>query len=287
VGEPRSGRGAVQGHRAALPERARRVLVQLLAFLAISSCDLRSTDLDGKDHQAAGALAADPECFLPTAPYQPGRCSLSTPQLCQNVKNFLAAVGVTRNTVRAAERAVRAPYLHLAERRRGGAALRPAQRARLRDRFRRGPYPDELGLEFTYIGDVPYANADVESGITRTDELNFAVSVDRPTFVRLVNADRAILFNTQWFVSYLPDYQRGFTANGPVNVFFTFAISTGYDQDRVIPQLLTVYEFASRSGGVLPSLEYRFTDSLSMTVGMLYFFGRTELSDMAVQEVSP
>jgi hypothetical protein len=50
---------------------------------------------------------------------------------------------------------------------------------------------------------------------------------------------------------------------------------------------LTVYEFASRSGGVLPSLQYRFTDSLSATIGMLYFFGRTELSDMAVQEVSP
>ena len=96
-----------------------------------------------------------------------------------------------------------------------------------------------------------------------------------------------MLFNTQWFVSYLPDYHDGFTVNGPVNVFFTFAMSTGYYQDRVIPQLLTVYEFASRSGGVLPSVEYRFTDSLSVTVGMLYFFGRTELSDMAVQEISP
>ncbi|MGH7338083.1 MAG: hypothetical protein ACREI7_10915, partial [Myxococcota bacterium] len=40
-----------------------------LAFLAISSCDLRSKDLDGQDHDASGALAADPECFLPTAPY--------------------------------------------------------------------------------------------------------------------------------------------------------------------------------------------------------------------------
>jgi hypothetical protein len=32
-----------------------------------------------------------------------------------------------------------------------------------------------------------------------------------------------VLFNTQWFVSYLPDYRDGFTVNGPVNVFFTFA----------------------------------------------------------------
>ena len=117
-----------------------------LTFLAITSCDLRSKDLDGKNHDATGALAADPECFLPTAPYEPGRCSLSTPQLCANVKSFLAAVGVTRNTVRAAgnERFGRRTFIWHS-RRRGGAALRPAQRARLRDRLRRGPHPDELG----------------------------------------------------------------------------------------------------------------------------------------------
>ena len=144
-----------------------------------------------------------------------------------------------------------------------------------------------MGVEFTWVEGVPYADADVESGISNSDELNFAVSVDRPTFLRFANADRPVLFNTQWFVGYLPDYHHGFTVNGPVNVFFTFAMSTGYYQDRLIPQLLTVYEFASRSGGVLPSVEYRFTDSLAITAGVLYFFGRTELSDMAVQEVSP
>jgi hypothetical protein len=143
------------------------------------------------------------------------------------------------------------------------------------------------GLEFTWVEGVPYANADVESGISDSDEFNFAVSVDRPTFLRFANADRPVLFNTQWFVRYLSDYHQGFAVNGPVNVFFTFAASTGYYQDRLIPQLLTVYEFASRSGAVVPSLEYRLTDSLSVTAGMLYFFGRTELSDMAVREVSP
>ncbi len=259
-----------------------------LAFLAITSCDLRSKDLDGADHDANGALAADPECFLPTAPYQPGRCSLSTPQLCANVKSFLAAVGTTRNTVRAAgnERFGRRTFIWHSG---GEVVLRYDQHNVLGGAvdFAEDRTQTSWGLEFTWIEGVPYGNADVPSGISETDELNFAVSVDRPTFVRLLNADRPVLFNTQWFVSYLPDYRDGFTVNGPVNVFFTFAMSTGYYQDRLIPQLLTVYEFASRSGGVLPSVEYRFTDSLSVTVGMLYFFGRTELTDMAVQEISP
>ena len=259
-----------------------------LAFLAISSCDLRSKDLDGKDHQSAGALAADPECFLASAPYEPGRCSLSTPQLCANVKNFLAAVGVTRNTVRAAgnERFGRRTFIWHSG---GEVVLRYDQHNVLGGAldFAEDHTQTSWGLEFTWIEGVPYADANALAGRSDSDELNFAVSVDRPTFVRWLNADRAVLFNTQWFLSYLPDYRSGFTVNGPVNVFFTFAVSTGYDQDRVIPELLTVYEFASRSGGVLPSLQYRFTDSFSATVGLLYFFGRTELSDMAVQEVAP
>ena len=259
-----------------------------LAFLAISSCDRRSVDLDGKDHQSDEALAADPECFLPTAPYQPGRCSLSTPQLCSNVKNFLAAVGVTRNTVRAAgnERFGRRTFIWHSG---GEVVLRYDQHNVLgfATDFAEDHTQTSWGFEFTWVDGVPYSDADAPNGISHTDELNFAVSVDRPTFVRFLNADRPVLFNTQWFVTYLSDYQRGFTANGPVNAFFTFAMSTGYYQDRVIPELLTVYEFASRSGGVVPSLQYRFTDALSLTVGMLYFFGRTQMSDMAVQEVSP
>jgi hypothetical protein len=259
-----------------------------LQFLAISSCDLHTKDLDGKDHDANGALAADPECFLPTAPYQPGRCSLSTPQLCANVKNFLAAVGVTRNTLRAAgnERFGRRTFIWQS----GGEVVLRYDRHNVlgfATDFAEDRTQTSWGVEFTWVDGVPYADADAPSGISNSDELNFAVSVDRPTFLRFVNADRPVLFNTQWFMSYLPDYRNGFTVNGPVNVFFSFAMSTGYYQDRLIPQLLTVYEFASRSGGVLPSVEYRLTDSLSVTAGVLYFFGRTELSDMALQEVSP
>jgi hypothetical protein len=62
---------------------------------------------------------------------------------------------------------------------------------------------------------------------------------------------------------------------------------TGYFQDRVNPQFVTVYDFNSKSGGLLPSLQYRFTESFSVTVGMLWFFGRTELKDMPVQEFGP
>jgi len=70
-------------------------------------------------------------------------------------------------------------------------------------------------------------------------------------------------------------------------VLFTFAMFTGYFQDRVLPQLVTVFDFNSTSGGILPSLQYRFTESFSATVGMLYFFGKEQLADMPINEIGP
>jgi hypothetical protein len=62
---------------------------------------------------------------------------------------------------------------------------------------------------------------------------------------------------------------------------------TGYFQDRVQPQLVTVFDFNSQSGALLPSMQYRFTESFSVTIGTLYFFGHTELKDMPVRDFAP
>ncbi len=62
---------------------------------------------------------------------------------------------------------------------------------------------------------------------------------------------------------------------------------TGYFQDRVLPTLITVYDFKSASGGVLPSMQYRFTEAFSATIGMLYFFGHQQLTDMPINEIGP
>jgi hypothetical protein len=70
-------------------------------------------------------------------------------------------------------------------------------------------------------------------------------------------------------------------------VLFTFAVQTGYYQDRLMPQFVTVFDFLSQSGGVLPSLQYRFTESFSLSVGLMWFFGRTQLVDMPLRGLAP
>jgi hypothetical protein len=102
VGQPRPVAELFAGTAQLFQNELAAFSYNFVTFLAITSCDLRSKDLDGQNHEPRARSPPIPSASCPTAPYQPGRCSLSTPQLCANVKSFLAAVGVTRNTLRAA-----------------------------------------------------------------------------------------------------------------------------------------------------------------------------------------
>jgi hypothetical protein len=262
-----------------------------LLFLASSSCNERSDDLDGLDHSvpdAPTALRADPTCFDANRPWTPGRCSFASPQFCSNVKGFMGAAGVRRNTVRAGGNGAYGRRTFVWQ---GGGEIVLTYEQRnvlgLSSDFAEDVTKTNWGVEFTWIEDVPFTDNDSVTGITFTDAYNLTVSVDRPTFINFLNPNRTFFFNSQWFFNYLPDYNKGFTSNGNYNVLFTFAMFTGYFQDRVLPQLVTVYDFHSRSGGLLPSLQYRFTESFSVTVGMLYFWGRTEMESMPINEIGP
>jgi hypothetical protein len=70
-------------------------------------------------------------------------------------------------------------------------------------------------------------------------------------------------------------------------VLFTFAVFTGYFQDRFLPQLVTVFDFRSQSGGFLPSISYRFTEAFSVTFGVSFFIGRKEYVEMPVRGFAP
>jgi hypothetical protein len=66
----------------------------------------------------------------------------------------------------------------------------------------------------------------------------------------------------------------------------TFAVSTGYYQDRLLPTVAAVYDFRSVSGAVLPQLTYRYNESFSVTIGANIFMGKADLEDMSVNPVA-
>jgi hypothetical protein len=139
----------------------------------------------------------------------------------------------------------------------------------------------------TWVDEQPFVDNDQLSGVSKVDTLNLTVSVDRPTFINFLNPGRTFFINSQIFVQYIDDYQENFYVNGPLNVLATLTAFTGYHQDRLLFFNTVVYDVLSRSGALLPSITYRFTESFSATAGVNVFWGRTELRDAPINEIRP
>jgi hypothetical protein len=129
------------------------------------------------------------------------------------------------------------------------------------------------GVEFSWVDDTPFASNTSRTLLQESDVYNLTVSVDRPTFVNFLNANRTLFFNAQLFVRYLPHYDRSYDTNGPFTALGTLAVTTGYFQDRLLPALVLVHDLKSASGGVIFAVTYRFTESFSATAGVLGFYG--------------
>ena len=251
----------------------------LLMFLITGgSCDKKERSID-----------FDPACFNAEDPWRADKCSFAAPQLCDSVKGFLGVAGPNSNKRVAGgnERFGRRDFLWHSG---GELALRYAKRNvfGISTDFAEDVTKTNWSMEFTWMGGVPYVDAhDYDDGVTESDSLNLTISVDRPTFINFLNANRTFFFNSQWFFDYLTGYNKGFTTNGPFNVLFTFAMFTGYYQDRLLPTLVSVYDFRSRSGGLLPSITYRFNENFSVTTGINFFWGRGQYKDMQVRAWAP
>jgi hypothetical protein len=247
-----------------------------MGLVVTSAC----TDDDGRK--------TDPECFDAEHPWVLNKCSFNQPQFCKKVKEFFDLGGVQRNTLRAAgnSRFGRRTFLWHS----GSEVALNYDRRNVfgfsmdfpEDRTR-----SNWGVEFTWFESVPVYDANEFDSLTDVDMFNLTVSIDRPTFINFLNPNRTFFFNTQWFFQYIKGHRSGMGPNGKYSVMFTNTIMTGYFQDRLNPSLVTIYDFNSRSGGVLPSVQYRFTESLSVAVGMAIFFGRTQLSDMSINPFRP
>ncbi len=247
-----------------------------MGLVVISAC----SDEEGR--------ASNPECFDPEHPWVLNKCSFNQPQFCKKVKEFFDLGGVQRNTLRAAGngRFGRRTFLWHS----GSEVVLRYDRRNVFGfsmDFPEDRTKSNWGVELTWFDSVPVYDANEFDSLSNVDMLNLTVSIDRPTFVNFLNPNRTFFFNTQWFFQYIKGHRSGMGPNGAFSAMFTNTITTGYFQDRLNPSLVTIYDFNSRSGGVLPSIQYRFTESFSAAVGMGIFFGRTQLTQMALNPFRP
>merc|ERR1711994_1014089 len=73
-------------------------------------------------------------------------------------------------------------------------------------------------MEFTWIEGVPQFDSLSYDLTTKTDDFNLTVSMDRPTFINFLNANRTFFINSQWFFQYRKGWNDQFQSIGPWNV---------------------------------------------------------------------
>jgi hypothetical protein len=211
-------------------------------------------------------------------------CSFRKPQLCSNVQALFQVSGVRRNDIRAGGNRSfgRRDFVWA-----GGRDLvlryQKLNVLGFSMDFAEDATKSNWGVEFTWEDDVFEGDQNAFVGFTPVNRYNLTVSVDRPTFVNFLNANRTFFINTQWFFQYIDGYGRSFTNNGPLNVLAVLSINTGYFDDRLQPALTIVYDFGSDSAAAIPQVTYRYTSDFSVTFGMAFFEGREEPRVMAVE----
>ncbi len=216
------------------------------------------------------------------------RCTYVTPQFCDLVQALLSIAGQKRNILRAGGNGT---FGRRTMQWQSGGEIYLAYEKRnvlgLSMDFAEDFTKTNWGMEFTWIEGVPQVDNNSWDLTSKTNDFNLTLSVDRPTFINFLNANRTFFINSQWFFQYREGYNHGMTTNGPFNVLATLAFFTGYFQDRLNPSMIFVYDFGSVSGAALPQVNYRFSEAFSVTVGASMFMGRQEFVDMPVNGVAP
>ncbi|MBW2383079.1 MAG: hypothetical protein JRG92_05550, partial [Deltaproteobacteria bacterium] len=216
------------------------------------------------------------------------RCTFVTPQYCDVVQAIFSIAGQKRNIPQAGGNGL---YGRRTTQWQSGSEIYLSYDKRnvlgFSMDFAEDYTKSNWSMEFTWIGDVPQINNNAYDITTDTDDFNLTISVDRPTFVNFLNANRTFFINSQWFFQYRKGWESGMTNPGPWNVLATFAVFTGYFQDRLNPTLVFVYDFQSRSGGALPQINYRFSENFSVTLGASLFMGGQDLVVMPVNPIAP
>jgi len=208
-------------------------------------------------------------------PLAMGRCSFRQPQYCALVSGMAGLAQTTRNDIRAGgnRRFGRRSFLWAST---GDAALRYQKRNILGFSmdFAEDTTKSSWGIEFTYVNDSLVADNDALDGLTDVDEYNLTLSMDRPTFINFLNANRTFFINSQLFMSYIQGYGNNMLRDGPFTTLLLLNASTGYFQDRFLVSAAGVYDVTSQSMAFLPSVQYRFTENFSLTVGAAMLAGK-------------
>ena len=237
----------------------------------------------------AGTNGVQPQDFDPQNPFRQGACSLREPEWCATVGAILDLAGSGRASIRAGGngRFGRTDFVHHS----GGDGILKVDKSNILGfsaDFAEDVTKSNWGVEFTWVEGLHVGDNNEFDGLA--DDVNLyrlTISVDRPTFVNFLNANRTFFINSQWFVQYTDPFKSSYSGGYDWDIFGVVAIATGYFQDRLLPSLTLVYFVRGNSFAVLPQITYRFTENFQASFGLAGFAGREEARVAPIAGLAP
>jgi len=222
-------------------------------------------------------------CLLNSSGETTDICSLATPQHCGTVRGLFGLAGVTRNTMRAGGDGTfgRRTFIWQS----GGEAMLSFERRNVLGfsmDFAEDVTKSNFSVEATWIPGVRRGSPNSMNNVRRGDDYNLTISVDRPTFINFLNANRTFFFNAQFFMRY-----RAMGSESTMDLLSTFSILAGYFQDRLLPTVTFVHDARSNTFAVLPTIQYRYNEAFSIIMGMQFFSGHPKTSPISVNGLGP
>jgi len=218
----------------------------------------------------------------------PGACSFVNPAYCGTFRTLMGAAGLQRNVRKAGGNGVHGRRTFLWQS--GGEAVISYEKRNVLGfamDFAEDRTKSNWGFEFTWIEGEPVGHNLRYNALEKADNFNLTISADRPTFINFLNSNRTFFFNWQFFMNYREGWTKAHGNEGPWDFTTTFAVFTGFFQDRLGPSAVVLYNIPTQSGAFLPSISYRFSDRFSAAVGMAFFFGKPDYVDEGLVNLAP
>ncbi|MFP6604992.1 MAG: hypothetical protein VCC19_00310, partial [Myxococcota bacterium] len=215
-------------------------------------------------------------------------CSFRNPAYCDSFRTLMGAIGLQRNVRRAGGNGVHGRRTFLWQS--GGEAIITYEKRNVLGfamDFAEDRTKSNWGLEFTWIEGEPVGHNLRYNSLEKADNFNLTISADRPTFINFLNSNRTFFFNWQFFMNYREGWKKAHGNEGALDLTTTFAVFTGFFQDRLGPSAVVLYNIPTQSGAFLPSISYRFSDRFSAAVGMAFFFGKPDWVDEPLVNLAP
>jgi hypothetical protein len=119
-----------------------------------------------------------------------------------------------------------------------------------------------------------FANTARPQLYSKNNVFRSVIGFDRPTFIPAINPNRTTLFSAQLFYQHIFNHELSQGPAGPIgmpdwkdNFIGTLLVKAWLNNDRVSPQVITAYDFKSKSGVMSPSVEWLQSDNLKWTFG--------------------